>query len=104
MVDPVFVSNANVLMENCLKRNLLVISGNRALAVAGALVSYGPSYDDLLRRSAFYVDQILKGARPADLPVEQPTKFDFVLNLRTAKTLGINVPATLQARADEVIE
>jgi putative ABC transport system substrate-binding protein len=104
LVDPVFVSNASLLMENCIKRGLLVLSGNRALAVAGALVSYGPNYEDLLRRSAIYVDKILKGAKPSDLPVEQPTKFDFVLNLRTPKTLNINLPAALQVRADEVIE
>jgi len=104
LVDPVFVSNANLLMENCLRRGLLVMSGNRTLAVAGALASYGPNYEDLARRSAFYVDKILKGTKPADLPVEQPVKFDFVLNLRTANALNIKLPAALQARADEVVE
>ena len=67
-------------------------------------MSYGPNFPDLFRRAAEYVDKILRGANPADIPVEQPTKFDFVLNLKTAKALGIVVPNSMQLLADEVIE
>jgi putative tryptophan/tyrosine transport system substrate-binding protein len=68
------------------------------------VVSYGPDYTDLFRRAADYVDKILRGAKPSDIPVEQPTKFDLVINLKTAKALGLAIPATLLATTDEVIE
>jgi putative ABC transport system substrate-binding protein len=67
-------------------------------------MSYGPSYEDQLRRSATYVDKILKGAKPSDLPIEQPTKFDLVVNLKTAKNLGLTIPQTLLLQASQVIE
>jgi ABC-type uncharacterized transport system substrate-binding protein len=71
---------------------------------SGGLVSYGPNFPDLFRRSANFVDKILRGAKPGDIPVEQPTKFDLVINLKTAKALNLDVSQTLLVRADEVIE
>ncbi len=86
------------------KQRLPLIAELRQYAEAGGLMSYGTSYDDLFRRSARYVDRILKGAKPADLPVEQPTKFDLVINMKTAKALGLTIPQSLLLRADQVIE
>jgi putative ABC transport system substrate-binding protein len=92
------------ILEFAAKHRLPVSTGWGAWAASGALFSYGPNIDEIVRRSAVYVDKILKGAKPADLPVEQPTKFELVINLKTARALGLAIPPSLLARADEVIQ
>jgi putative tryptophan/tyrosine transport system substrate-binding protein len=91
-------------VELAVKSRLPVIYPARQVVEAGGLMSYGVSLPDLHRRAAVYVDKILKGTKPADLPVEQPTKFDFVINLKTAKQIGLTVPPNVLARADKVIK
>ena len=86
------------------KHQLPTMFGAREFAELGGLMAYGANIAELFRRSATYVDRILKGAKPADLPVEQPTKFELVINLRTAKALGLTIPPSVLARADEVIQ
>jgi len=102
--DPVFHANAPRLVQLAAKHRLPAMWGNRLFVEAGGLMTYGLVYEDLWRRSAAYVDRILKGAKPADLPIEQPNKFDLVINLKTAKALGLTIPPSLLQRADEVIE
>ena len=102
--DPLTVSNRIQINTLALAARLPTLYGSRVQIEAGGLISYGANFSDLFRRSADYVDKILRGAKPADIPVEQPTKFELVINLKTAKTLGLTVPSTLLARADETIE
>ena len=94
----------NNLAEFALKQRLPTMAARREEALAGMLMSYGPSLTDESRRVAVYVDKIFKGAKPADLPIEQPTKFELVINLKTAKALGLTIPQSLLLRADEVIQ
>ena len=102
--DPVLFNSRSRIGVMALRDRLPAISGPREYAAAGLLLTYGANLEDLYRRSAVFVDKIFKGAKPGDLPVEQPTKFELVVNLKTAKALGLSVPPTLLARADEVIE
>ena len=102
--DPAFGAHAARLADLAAQYRLPAIYTNRPFVEAGRLMSYAPDFREIWRRGAAYVDKILKGASPADLPVEQPTKFQLVLNLKTAKSLGLTIPPTLLARSDEVIE
>jgi ABC-type uncharacterized transport system substrate-binding protein len=102
--NPFFSVHRKRIADFALLRKIPTISYDRQLVVDGLLTSYGPSIADSYRRGAVYVDRILKGAKPADLPVEQPTKFELALNLKTAKALGLTIPPSLLARADQVIE
>jgi putative ABC transport system substrate-binding protein len=104
MPNPVFVTNLKRIADFAARNSLPSMFHLREFADAGGLLSYGVDRSDLFRRAASYVDKILKGAKPADLPIEQPTKFELVVNLKTAEALGLTVPATLLATADEVIE
>jgi len=104
VTDPTFVSNRTRLAELALKHHMPSIHGVRAYVEAGGLMSYGPNMAGLYRRASTYVDKLLKGAKPRDLPVEQPTKFELVINLKTAKALGLTIPQSLLLRADEVIQ
>jgi putative tryptophan/tyrosine transport system substrate-binding protein len=109
--DALYVATDPVIFTNRIRINTLAqalrlptIYGSREYVEAGALMSYGPNFPDLFRRAAEYVDKILRGTKPADIPVEQPTKFDLVINLKTAKAIGLQIPGSFLIRADEVIE
>ena len=110
-VDALYVAADPLMSTNHVRINALALAaqlptmhGARYYVEAGGLMSYGPHYGDMFRRAADYVDKILRGTKPGDLPIEQPTKFEFVINLKTAKALGITVPSSVLATADEVIE
>jgi ABC-type uncharacterized transport system substrate-binding protein len=102
--EPLYNTNRSQINSVALKAQLPTIYFDRVYVETGGLMSYGPNWPSFWRRAAELVDKILRGAKPGDIPVEQPTKFDLVINLITAKALGIEVPPTLLARADEVIE
>jgi putative tryptophan/tyrosine transport system substrate-binding protein len=102
--DPLINNNRDRINALALGAKLPTVYGERPYAVAGGLIAYGPKVTDMFRRAAEIVDKILKGAKPADIPVEQPNTFDLVVNLRTAKALSLTIPQTLLATADEVIE
>jgi putative tryptophan/tyrosine transport system substrate-binding protein len=102
--DQLVAANRTRILTFALGARLPTIFGARAYVQAGALMSYGPSFPDLFRRAAEMVDKILRGTKPGDIPVEQPTKFEFVLNLTTAKVLGLTIPESFLLRADSVIE
>ncbi len=102
--DPFINTQRDLIMSLAERHRLPTLFSFRQHAKDGGLMSYGPDFVDIVRRSAAYVDRILKGEKPADLPVQAPTKYELVINLKTAKALGLTVPPTLLARADEVIE
>jgi putative ABC transport system substrate-binding protein len=102
--DPMFAVHRTLLVDLAAKRRLPVMYGMAGFAEAGGLMSYTVNFADHMRRAATYVDQILKGARPADLPMEQPTKFELIINLKTAEALGLTLPQSLLLQADQVIQ
>jgi ABC-type uncharacterized transport system substrate-binding protein len=104
VVDPLTVRYRERIVELAMKNQLPAMYGFREFVDAGGLIAYGVNVPYLCRRAAVYVDKIIKGAKPADLPIEQPTRFELLINLKTAKALGVEIPPTLVARADEVIE
>ena len=104
MIDGLVFTNRATINALALNARLPTMHGGRESVAAGGLISYGPNFPELWRRAADYIDKILRGAKPADIPVEQPAKFDLVINLKTAKALGLTVPPPMLARADDVIE
>jgi ABC-type uncharacterized transport system substrate-binding protein len=102
--DPLTFSHQRLIVDFAAKTRIAAMFAAKEFVDIGGLMSYGPSYPGMFRRGAYYVDRILKGTKPADLPVEQPSKFEMVINLKTAKALGLEIPPMLLAHADEVIE
>ena len=102
--DSLTYSERNGIIEYAAAHQLAAIYGYRDYVVSGGLISYGAKLPELIHRALGYIDKILKGAKPGDLPVEQPTKFELVINLKTAKALGLTIPQSLLLRADEVIQ
>jgi putative ABC transport system substrate-binding protein len=102
--DPLTFSNQAAISGLALKYRIPTLYGAMEFVHAGGLMSYGPSYPEMFRRGAHYVDRILKGAKPGDLPIEQPTRFEFALNLKTARALGLTIPQSVLLRADRVLE
>jgi putative tryptophan/tyrosine transport system substrate-binding protein len=101
--DPVFTAHRKRMADLSTKHRIPTVSGTREYAEAGGLMAYGPSFPDMYRRAAYYVDRILNGTKPADLPVEQPRKFELVINLQTAEQIGLTIPQWMMMRADKVI-
>ena len=104
LADPVFTTHRKQIADLSLKHRLPAITGPKEVADAGLLMSYGASFTESYRRAATYVDKILKGAKPGEMPIERPTKFDFVVNLKTAKQIGVMLPQSILYRADTVIK
>ena len=102
--EVIFLLHRARLVDLAAKNQLPSMYGAREYVDAGGLMSYGPNFADQFRRAATFVDKIFKGAKPADLPIQQPTKFELVINLKTAKALGLTIPQSLLLRADEVIQ
>lgn len=103
-VDALTQNNRKLIAELALRNRLPTIYVSREFVESGGLIAYGPSYPDLYRRAANYIDKILKGERPGNIPIEQPAKFELIINMKTARAIGLTIPATMLARADEVIE
>jgi len=104
LADPIFIDLRQSIAEFAIKNRLPTVFARRENVEAGGLISYGPSLRAQMYQIGNFINKIMKGAKPSDLPVEQPTKFELVINLKTAKALGLELPATVLARADEVIE